>query len=254
MSALPLACLKGGKDGPLLVLLHGLGANCGAWHDLLPLVERDWPGRWIAPDLRGHGLSPHAGPYTVESHGADVSAIFGDAADVSLLGHSMGGAVSIGLAASSNAISRLAIFSVKARWDNDLVARFHEIGKLPARQFETRDEAADRYIIAAGLKGLVDRDAQTVERGIVQQDGTWQLAADPAANQIVGVNKVPAARSITIPFMVTGGGADPMIPAEELRDLSETAEVIPGLGHNAHVEAPEQLWAKVAPFLLKGRV
>lgn len=253
MSALPLVCLKGGTEGPMLVLLHGLGANCGVWHGLLPLVERDWPGQWIAPDMRGHGLSPHASPYSVGTHGCDVLALIGDSTDVTLLGHSMGGAVSIGLAATSKVISRLAVFSVKARWDDDLVARFHAIGKVPRKTFASKVEAADRYIAAAGLKGLVNHDTITVARGIVQTDEGWQLAADPATNQIAGVNKVSAARSIEVPFMVTGGGADPMIPAEELRDLADSADVIAGLGHNAHVEDPVQLWAKVAPFLLEGR-
>jgi pimeloyl-ACP methyl ester carboxylesterase len=46
---------SGGSGEPTLVLLHGLGANAGVWQNLLPLIEKHWPGRWMAPDLPGHG-------------------------------------------------------------------------------------------------------------------------------------------------------------------------------------------------------
>jgi pimeloyl-ACP methyl ester carboxylesterase len=54
----------GGSDGgsgePVLLLLHGLGATGHVWEGWRPLLARRWPGRWLAPDLPGHGGSrPH---------------------------------------------------------------------------------------------------------------------------------------------------------------------------------------------------
>ncbi|HRP96565.1 MAG TPA: hypothetical protein PL143_09970 [Rhodocyclaceae bacterium] len=43
----------GGDDGPLLVLLHGLGANAAVWDGLKPIVAARWPGRWIIPRCAG---------------------------------------------------------------------------------------------------------------------------------------------------------------------------------------------------------
>ena len=59
---------RGGTGEPLLVLLHGMGANATVWKPLLPFVAAQWPGRWIAPDLRGHGRSPCQPPYGCGVH------------------------------------------------------------------------------------------------------------------------------------------------------------------------------------------
>ncbi|WFE39454.1 alpha/beta fold hydrolase [Micromonospora sp. WMMD998] len=45
-----------------LVLLHGMGATGEVWLPWAPLLERRWPGRWLAPDLAGHGWSPPLPP------------------------------------------------------------------------------------------------------------------------------------------------------------------------------------------------
>src|SRR6202050_2928957 len=49
---------EGGGGEPVLVLLHGLGATGDVWNGWRPLLARRWPGRWLAPDLPGHGGGP----------------------------------------------------------------------------------------------------------------------------------------------------------------------------------------------------
>ena len=73
----PIWTESGGDGAPLLVLLHGLGTNGASWARLLPLVRRHWPGRWLNLDLRGHGRSPHGGPYGYALHAADVARAIG---------------------------------------------------------------------------------------------------------------------------------------------------------------------------------
>ena len=46
------------------MLLHGLGATGDVWNAWWPLLARRWPGRWLAPDLPGHGGSPPLAAYT----------------------------------------------------------------------------------------------------------------------------------------------------------------------------------------------
>ena len=57
---------------PTLLLLHGLGATPGVWHELRR--ELDWPGPVVAPDLLGHGAGPWSGDYTVGALAAGISA------------------------------------------------------------------------------------------------------------------------------------------------------------------------------------
>ena len=64
---------RGGSGERVLVLLHGLGANASVWSRMIPLIEASWQGRWIAPDLRGHGRSVHEPPYGFGMHAADIA-------------------------------------------------------------------------------------------------------------------------------------------------------------------------------------
>ena len=47
----------GGVGEPVLLLVHGLGATGDVWRRWTPLLAERWAGRWLAPDLPGHGGS-----------------------------------------------------------------------------------------------------------------------------------------------------------------------------------------------------
>jgi pimeloyl-ACP methyl ester carboxylesterase len=65
----------GGSGEPVLLLLHGLGATGDVWQGWQPLLARRWPGRWLAPDLPGHGGSRLLPDYTFESLAAAVAGL-----------------------------------------------------------------------------------------------------------------------------------------------------------------------------------
>jgi pimeloyl-ACP methyl ester carboxylesterase len=54
----------GGHAGPVLLLLHGLGATGAVWDGLGALLPDHWPGPWVAPDLPGHGRSAPLARYS----------------------------------------------------------------------------------------------------------------------------------------------------------------------------------------------
>jgi pimeloyl-ACP methyl ester carboxylesterase len=43
--------------GPAVLLVHGVGGNRTVWNDVIPRLSSSF--RLLAPDLRGHGVSPH---------------------------------------------------------------------------------------------------------------------------------------------------------------------------------------------------
>jgi pimeloyl-ACP methyl ester carboxylesterase len=104
--------------------------------------------------------------------------------------------------------------------------------------FETRDEAAARYLKVSGLQGLVDPASDAVDHGLVREGEKWRLALDPRA---FGVGAPEMARLIAesqADVVLARGERDPMNTDAELAALHDQVVTLPGLGHNAHVEDP----------------
>ena len=134
---------RGGSGEPVLLLLHGLGATGDVWQGWRPLLARRWPGRWLAPDLPGHGGSPPLPGYTFESLAAAVAGAVGTDARTVVLGHSLGGVVGLALAGGGRSRSR--------------------------------DEAAARYLRISGLADLLDAAGPAVDAACVSRTvgGGW---------------------------------------------------------------------------------
>ena len=235
---------RGGTGAPTLLLLHGLGANATVWQPLLPLVTERWPGRWLAPDLRGHGRSGHRPPYAIGIHAADVAGLLAPEDDVIALGHSMGGAVAMALASGWFGIRlrRVVAFGVKLMWTSEETAKAQELARAPLRWFETRAAASERYLRVAGLKDLVDPASAEAAAGIVEEGGRFRLAADPGVNAVAGTPLDAVAAAMRAPLRLAAGSRDPMVTLPQMQRLDPDAVLIDDAGHNAHVEAPERVW------------
>jgi pimeloyl-ACP methyl ester carboxylesterase len=82
---------QGGSGEPVLLLVHGPGAASDVWQGWRPPLARQWPGRWLAPDLPGHGGSPPLSSYTFESLAAAAAGLVNPGTRTVVLGHSLGG-------------------------------------------------------------------------------------------------------------------------------------------------------------------
>jgi pimeloyl-ACP methyl ester carboxylesterase len=226
---------------PVLLLLHGLGATGEVWHGLL---ERNWPGEVLAPDLPGHGRSPSLPEYTFASMTASVAALLPPNRRVVVLGHSLGGVLALELASGAYDVDVTAACGVgiKLHWSAEELAKAAALAAKPPRTFATREEAVDRWLKTAGLVGLVPPDSPSVAAGVEEVADGWRVRLDQRAFG-VGAPDVPAllaaAKADTI---LTAGERDPMCPPEHLREVAPDAVVLPGVGHNVHVESPLTLW------------
>jgi pimeloyl-ACP methyl ester carboxylesterase len=232
---------EGGSGEPLLVLLHGLGATGDVWDGWRTLLARRWPGRWIAPDLPGHGGSPPLAAYTFDGFAAAVAGVVPPPAQVVMLGHSLGGVVALALASGRFPVPVRAVIGlgIKVVWTGEELDRAQAAARRPPAWFTSRDEAAARYLRVSGLDGLLPAGDPAVDAGLREQDGRWRLAVDPGAFA-VGAPDMPQllARS-RAPVTLARGEHDPMNTDEQLARLGAPAVTLPGLGHNAHVESPE---------------
>jgi pimeloyl-ACP methyl ester carboxylesterase len=88
-----------GGEGPVLVLVHGIASNSGAWRDVLPWLARHFTV--VAPDLLGHGQSAKPrGDYSLGAYASGVRDLMIALGyeRATFVGHSLGGGVAMQLA------------------------------------------------------------------------------------------------------------------------------------------------------------
>lgn len=223
-----------------MLLLHGLGATGEVWRGLYG----------VAPDLPGHGSAAWDPPYSFVRHAEAVLPVLPDA-PVAVVGHSMGGVVGLVLAAMAPERVRLVVgLGIKVSWPPEDVARAAAVAERPVATYETRAEAADRFLRVSGLAGLVAPDDRVVDSGLVDRaaagEGSgWRLAQDPRTFGVDVPDMHELLAAVRCPVVLARGEHDPMVTHEQLAALVPDPVTLPGLGHNAHVEDPAAVLALV---------
>lgn len=152
----------GNPGAPPLVLVHGGRDHARSWDWVARDLRRDW--HVLAPDLRGHGDSAWAlgGHYTLSEFVLDVAQLIDllDVPQVTLVGHSLGGAVSIQYAAvfPERVAKLVAIeglgpppklaqhFAARPNWQriSDWIRQVREFSARQPRRYATLEEAVAR--------------------------------------------------------------------------------------------------------------
>jgi pimeloyl-ACP methyl ester carboxylesterase len=230
---------EGGSGGPGLLLLHGLGATGDVWAAWRPGLAQRWRGRWVAPDLPGHGGSPGLPEYTFDAFAAAVAAFVDPDGGTVVIGHSLGGVVGLALAATAPVRAVIGL-GIKVEWTPDELARASALAQRPVAWFDTRHAAAARFLRVSGLDGLVPPDSAAVDAGLVEQDGRWRLAMDPRAFGVGAPDMARRLADASGAVLLARGEHDAMNTDGQLARLGAPTVTLPGLGHNAHVENPER--------------
>jgi pimeloyl-ACP methyl ester carboxylesterase len=230
----------GGRGEPVLLLLHGLGATGDVWDAWRPLLDQRWPGRWLAPDLPGHGGSRPLPGYTFETLAAALASIVGPGTRTVVLGHSLGGVVGLALASGEHAVPVQAVIGlgIKVAWTEEDLGRARAAAQRPPAWFPSRDEAAARYLRISGLAGLLTATEPAVQPGLQERHGRWRLAMDPGAFAVGAPDMTQLLARCQAPVTLARGEHDAMNTDEQLTELGVPTVTLPGLGHNAHVESP----------------
>ncbi len=219
-----------GSGPPDLLCLHGLVDRIEIWDRLCgPLSER---GRVARIDQRGHGASEApAGPYRREDPAADVVAVIRElgAPSVILVGHSMGGIISMTTALEHPERVEGLVLIGTASQCNEKVAGWYE--RIAVAGEQHGNDGLARTIYGEKSRKVVHGDAQ----GIAHVTRTLKsLFDDPLT---------PKLENITCPVLLIVGEKDPMGPKASsiIAEVLPRAElhVVPDCGHWVHVEQPE---------------
>jgi lipase len=174
----------GDPTGAPLLALHGVQSHGERWRKLAE--ERLASRHVLAPDLRGHGLSPGLPPWNLEQHVEDLVEL-ADAAGLDafdVLGHSFGGLLGLHLAAAvPGRVRRLALLDPAIALEPTMAMAAAEDARLNDG-WATEEEAR-----AARLAGhppeavpMVEEDlAQALERVDGRVRLRWSRSAAVAA-------------------------------------------------------------------------
>jgi len=234
---------QGGSGEPVLILVHGLGATGDVWSGLHDVLDARWPGRWVTPDLPGHGRSSPLARYSFGRLAAAVAETVPSGSRVVVLGHSLGGVVALSLASGWFGVRVAAVcgLGIKVEWTVEELARAQALSSRPNPVYRTRSDAAERYLRLAGLAGLVAPE-KVSDAALAHGDDGWSVAFDPAAFTVGAPDMAGLLAASHASIILAAGERDHMCTADQLRKLVPDPVILPGLGHNAHVEAPDALW------------
>jgi 3-oxoadipate enol-lactonase len=247
--------IEQGKGGTPLLFLHGIGGSAESYRGQLDHFGASRHTlAWIMP---GYSGTPSPAEPTFPAF-ADAVLRLLDAADlhrVHLVGHSLGGFIALELAArGTGRLASLTLYSTTAafgRPDGEWQRQFIAERLAPLAAGRSMRE------IATGLvDGLISPRASASARAAA----IAAMAAVPAAayraalHLLVTFDRRDTLPHLAVPTLLIAGAEDRTAPAPVMQRMAEKipgAEIVvlDGVGHLAHVEAPQSFDRALGAFL-----
>jgi pimeloyl-ACP methyl ester carboxylesterase len=251
---------SGGSGGSFpehaaIVLLHGFCGSSAYWEKVTgELAEL---GRLIVPDLRGHGRSsaPDDAVYRMESFAEDLALLLQrlQIGRVCLLGHSLGGYVSLAFAERyPDRLLSLGLVHSTAMPDSDEAKLNRDKAVNAIRTEGIRPFVrglVPKLFAPAHRESMADRITGMTEVG-------YGTSPEGAAATALGMKERPDRRAVLeradVPRLLVAGSEDGLIPPDKTftaEGPGVTRELLEGCGHMSMVEAPSALSERIAGFV-----
>jgi pimeloyl-ACP methyl ester carboxylesterase len=256
VEGVPIAYRAWGEPaGRGIVLVHGGAAHSRWWDHIGPLLANGW--RVVAIDLSGHGDSGRRGSYSLDGWAREVLAVAADAgitAPPTVIGHSMGGHVTLRVARLfGSRIEGAVVIDSPVR---DMAPEEH--AAQDQRVFRSLHVYPSREAILARFRPVPDQPVlgyiadHVAATSIRRVDGGWTWKWDPP---IFG-RELPQAPLTRLDCRVALFRAEHGIMSAEMSDvmydrLGRVAPVIeiPAAGHHVMLDQPIALVAAIRTLL-----
>jgi 2-hydroxymuconate-semialdehyde hydrolase len=258
----PVQVLDGGT-GPAVLLLHGSGpgtTGAGAWAATVDALGGSW--HLVAPDQAGFGRTPlpmgSRGGLRLwtEQAGALMDTL--GAGSYAVVGHSMGGAVALALAAARpQQVTRVVAVSTMGAPGAPLSADLDAVWAAPAGPLGARDMlgrlVADQALVT---EPAVRARAEAMQAGAAT---FASLFPPPRARWVEDLTlSAQTLSQVRAPVLVVHGAEDRVTPLRTaaLPLLDHLADVrlhvLGRCGHVPAVEHPQEFWRLLSDFLRQG--
>lgn len=264
IAGVKLRYLETGSGSPV-ILIHGLGGFLEMWwHTVLALSTKH---RVYAIDMPGHGLSDRPANCYSAAHCTEYLLSIIDALQleaVTLVGHSLGGAISINAAVTRpDKIANLVL--VDSAGLSEKVPVAYRLTAVPLFG-EVVLKLAWKYISQQGVKRLfqqsavVSRETLATVLAIAQRPGTeegilrilrYNMALIRAHRDSLMTLKLQLLKARTL---LIHGAHDRVFPLDNVINAyhnmpNSRLVIIPNCGHSPHIEKPAEFNGAVVRFL-----
>jgi pimeloyl-ACP methyl ester carboxylesterase len=253
---------QAGEKGPAVVILHGWAASMKQWKSLLPILAKAGFTAY-AVDLPGHGQAPRLSDrYAIEDYldylGRWMRAL--DIRDPILLGHSMGGYLSLQYALDHTGTVR-GLMLVNPLYDCRQLGDHHQLARrlLGGPEMLT----VGKFVFRHAPVWLIEashiwnrRDVGGVSAPLRRQIALDYKQADPHILQtILAVGDLrPHLHQVTVPTLVTWGCRDHLLSPDSFELLVDALPTAQGhcfadVGHHPHLICAQDFTELTLAFL-----
>lgn len=255
----------GPEDAPTVLLLHGAGGATHSWRETAPLLAMHW--RVIAPDLPGHGFTRLGALQRsgLDMMAADLHALLERQGErpAAIVGHSAGGALALRMAQTSRT-PPAAVVGLNAALDNfdgaagilfPMMAKALALNPLVAPTMARLAQPGTVQRLIEGTGSRLDDLGLALYRACVSDarhvDGTLTMMAQWRLERLRA-----ALHRTEVPTLLLAAERDRAVSPETSERAARKmpraeAVTLPGLGHLAHEEAPEEVAARIHAFLAR---
>ena len=254
------------NDAPLVVLLHGVGGSRESFGDAISGTGSAMAQAGLsalAVDLPGYGDSPLVEPYDMAALARSLAALLETEPRrrLALVGHSMGGMVAQEFMAGASPtlrerVAALALVGTTAAFGRPGGAWQSE---FLAQRLAPLDAGRGMASLAPGLvQGMASPQAphEAVARAALLMSAVPEATYRKALAAIAVFDRRAALADLHLPVLCLAGGDDRNAPPSVMQQMAARIvgaeyRCLPGVGHLAHMEAPQAVNAALVEFLVR---